>query len=112
AYSLTIKPNGNASFGLNTEASAVSSSSAVPLNGWHHVAGTYDRTAGVQKLFIDGTEVASEAYSGAISVNALPLYIGRYHSDSRTFNGKLDEVRVYNRALTAAEISDLAAGED
>lgn len=70
---------------------------------WHHLAGTYDgqRLA----LFIDGKRVAEKDHSGAIGYSPFPLCIGRNPEILRALRGAVDEVRVYNRALSDAEIA-------
>jgi hypothetical protein len=76
---------------------------------WTHVATTYDGTT--QRLFINGAEAASRAQAGLIAVSGGALRIGGNASfASEFFQGTLDEVRVYNRALTATEIAGDMAG--
>jgi hypothetical protein len=79
---------------------------------WHHVAATYN---GAQMcLYVDGTLDASQPATGLIALNNEPLCIG---ANSKAyvpscyciqmgyfFNGLIDEVSLYNRALSAAEI--------
>lgn len=77
------------------------------VNGvWNHICGTYDRTNA--KRFFNGREVWSSAYAGAIRVNNaqdLTLGISKYDADVEwNYEGTFDEVRIYNRALPAAEI--------
>lgn len=74
----------------------------ITLNTWYFVAGTYDGTTA--KLYINGTEVSSTTTSGNIVTNTSPLTIGRDPNLGRFFDGRIDEVRVYDRGLTAAEI--------
>jgi hypothetical protein len=74
------------------------------LNTWSHLATTYDGTT--QKLYVNGTQVASRAQTGAIQTSNLPLSIGGDTVQGQQFfQGRIDEVRVYNRALSAAEIA-------
>jgi len=82
--------------------------SALPLNTWTHVATTYD--GATQRFYVNGVEVASRAQSGAITVSDQPLRIGGNGSfpGGEFFHGLIDEVKVYNRALTAAEIGAAA----
>jgi glucose/arabinose dehydrogenase/PKD repeat protein len=82
---------------------------ALPVNTWTHVAGTYD---GLQlRLFINGTQVASVPRTGSYQVSTGALWIGGNAIYGEHFRGKLDDVRIYNRALTPAEIQqDMAAG--
>lgn len=85
----------------------LTSPTQVNTNNWHHVALSFG--GGVAKLFIDGEVVASDSLSGTMSqvtndrlfIGATWLYstgVGRY------FAGLIDEVRIYNRALSADEI--------
>jgi len=71
----------------------------VPTEGqWHHVAGTWDGLT--QRLYIDGLEIASQALSGVLG-NTSNVILS---SGGGPFNGMLDEVRIYNRAMTQEEI--------
>ncbi|MCP6719930.1 MAG: prepilin-type N-terminal cleavage/methylation domain-containing protein [Patescibacteria group bacterium] len=70
------------------------------INGaWHYVVGTYDSSIAV--LYVDGSAVASSTKSGSFSV-----FTPRIGGEGATenFNGRIDEVRIYNRALSAEEI--------
>jgi hypothetical protein len=70
---------------------------------WTHVATTYDRTS--QKFYINGVLVATRAQTGNIVVGNGALRIGGNTAFNNEFyTGLIDEVRIYNRALTAAEI--------
>ena len=76
--------------------------------GWHLVTATYDGAAA--RLYIDGAQVASETFTAPGNTN-YPLYVGRYYgSNGYGWNGALDEVRLYNRALTAAEVQAIYSG--
>ena len=72
---------------------------------WHHVAGTWDGVT--QRLYIDGVEIASQEPGGVLG-NTSNVEMG---SGSEPFNGMLDEVRIYNRALMKAEIKALLQRE-
>jgi hypothetical protein len=75
---------------------------ALALNTWAHVAATYD---GAQlKLYVNGALVTTQAYSGAIPATSNPLKIGGNAVWGEFFAGQIDEVRVYNKALTLAQI--------
>jgi PKD repeat protein len=77
----------------------------VPANIWSHVAVTFDGTS--IHFYINGALVGTTARAGSISANSNPLYIGSYNGTTSYFPGKIDESRVYNRALSAAEIGAL-----
>jgi uncharacterized repeat protein (TIGR01451 family) len=72
--------------------------------GWHYVTGTYDGTTGI--LYVDGVMVASDTFTSPGNFTFL-LEIGRSFTSSNAWNGILDEMRLYNRALSAAEVSSL-----
>jgi fibronectin type 3 domain-containing protein len=71
-------------------------------NSWAHLALTYD--GATLRLYVNGTQAVSTARSGTIQTSTNPLQIGGDGFYGQYFNGAIDEVRVYNRALTAAEI--------
>ena len=84
----------------------------IQLNQWQHVAFTYNKDAGGTdevKIYINGVVAATGDYSTAISATAGRMWIGSAGNPaSNLFTGQMDEVRAYNRALTAAEIQQLA----
>jgi len=78
---------------------------------WLHIASTYDTISGYSKIYFNGT-ISDSLYVGKKIANSstLPLYIGsgRQFSDNRMcFNGYMDEVRLYNRAITKNEVWSL-----
>ena len=76
---------------------------------WHHVAAVYDGTK--KYLYIDGALNVSTPATGTINQNNSPVLIGENaEATGRQWNGLLDDVRVYNRALSAAEVAGLFAG--
>ncbi|OGS39163.1 MAG: hypothetical protein A2551_05635, partial [Elusimicrobia bacterium RIFOXYD2_FULL_34_30] len=74
---------------------------------WHHLVGTYDASGGTDnlKLYQDGVEVAQTTVIGNIDTNTTNLTIGRQSSTAGRFIGAIDEIRIYNRALTSNEVS-------
>jgi hydrogenase maturation factor HypE len=86
----------------------VNGAAALPLNTWTHVAITYDGTT--LRMFINGVQTASKVLGGSITVSTGALQIGGNTVWGEYFKGLIDEVRIYNRALTSAEIQlDMAA---
>jgi PKD repeat protein len=77
-------------------------SSTLPLNTWTHLAVTYDGAA--LRLFVNGLQVSSTGVSGSIIATNGALSIGGSSILGDYFNGQIDEMRVYNRALTATQI--------
>jgi Concanavalin A-like lectin/glucanases superfamily len=81
---------------------------ALTLNVWTHLAGTYD--GGTLRLYVNGVQVSTLAKTGALTTSTNPLQIGGDSIFGQYFQGKIDEIRVYNRALSATEIqSDMNA---
>ena len=79
-----------------------------PIAGqWQHLAATYDGTTA--RYYIDGTEVASRAVTGSVGSSNI-WRIGAYGTTpGGFFDGVIDDVRIYNRALTAGDVRfDLA----
>jgi hypothetical protein len=76
---------------------------------WHHVACVYDGTN--KYLYVDGTLDVSAPTTGSISQISQPMYIGNTPNapGNYIFNGLIDEVSIYNRALTASEIQAIYA---
>jgi hypothetical protein len=87
----------------------ICSNSVLDVNTWHHVAFVYDGEAG--KIYIDGRLDASQPLTGNIPTNNQPVRIGAWGTlygcggtPNRFFYGKIDEVAVYQIALTQEEI--------
>jgi hypothetical protein len=93
-------------------------------NTWMNIAVTYDQATSTFKVFIDGSKIATQVVAGYGAVNftnANKIIFGTVHfqttpsSTSATgsqpwasyLTGQLDEVRIYNRALTEAELNSL-----
>jgi hypothetical protein len=91
--------------------SYITSDNQWSLNGWHHVVGTFNR--GQAAIYIDGEMKASKTFTvSSIMNDAQPLIIGglwEYCGDSflSCLNGLADDVRIYNRALSAEEIRQI-----
>jgi fibronectin type 3 domain-containing protein len=82
-------------------------SAALPVNAWSHIAATYDGAS--LRLYVNGTQVGTQAASGSISASTGVLRMGGNNIWAEWFQGLIDEVRVYNRALSATEIqTDMA----
>jgi hypothetical protein len=77
------------------------------LDEWHHVAVTFDQ--GDVKLYVDGSVEGEGSVPSPLAGNDLPLRIGADSDGQSLFHGLIDDVRVYNQALTETEI--LAAME-
>lgn len=79
-----------------------------PLNEWHHVGVTYNAGTNRLILYMDGTEVDS---TDAEDLNTdSNVYIGGY-GDNHEWRGYIDEVRIYNYALSAAQLGEIYAND-
>jgi hypothetical protein len=81
---------------------ATSGTAAVPLNAWTHLAATHNGT--MVRLYVNGVQVGTRAVSGALLTSTGALRIGGNSLWGEFFQGRIDEVRIYNRALSAAEV--------
>ena len=77
------------------------------LNHWHHLAMTYDGET--MRVYLDGREVASKQVGKERSPGNTSLDIGRRQDGHVYFTGKIDEVRLYDRALEPREVQANAA---
>ena len=78
---------------------------------WLNIAGTYDGSS--IKTFINGVQSSTSSLTGSIPNGVGPLEIGRYNQQSnKTYSERIDDVKIYDRALTADEIlQNYKAGE-
>jgi hypothetical protein len=77
---------------------------------WYHVAGTYDKATGLQTLYVNGVAVNSAAHPAGNTVVPLHTYdtnmfIGFGYPNNGYFDGRIDDVKVFNRPLTAEEVA-------
>lgn len=92
------------SFATNTPYQETGSSTAIARNEWHFVVATYDGTD--RKIYVDGTLDTTETVgAGKLDWDNSVLIIGKEVSGH--FKGTIDDVRVYDKALTPSEISQL-----
>ncbi len=103
-YDLAL--TGTGALQLKTSVDYTSPGGLVSLNAWQHVAVTYDGTT--LRVYVQGVERANTALAITISPSTDSLYLGNIAALTRPFDGKLDEARIYNRALSLAEVEALA----
>lgn len=111
AYALYTGPSGNLSFYVSDGSTFVESPDANPSiwdGNWHLATGSYDGAK--VRLYVDGVEVGGGTATSLVinytSLDHTNLDIGAYRDAACTlgFTGAIDEVRLFNRALTAPEI--------
>jgi hypothetical protein len=76
--------------------------SSLPLNAWSHLAVTFDNAT--LRIFVNGVQVGTRAVAGPLLTSTGTLRIGGNSIWGEYFAGVIDEVRIYNRALTTTEI--------
>jgi len=114
-YSFRLDSNENLSFAVGGAAGGLVGIStaprAIPLNAWTHVAGVYSTVGGTLTNYVNAAADPTTASGvGAPTDGASALQIGKDYG-SNAFNGNLDELRIYNRALTQPEIAILKNGQ-
>jgi hypothetical protein len=119
SYFLAIIDDGKLRFDVSTNglflgagnSSQVFSSATIPLNTWTHVAGVFDAAAQTLTVYVNGAPDGSQAAPfSTVFVNDEPVLIGAgdLGSNVRDFtDGLIDEVELFGRALTAAEIASI-----
>jgi len=75
---------------------------------WYYLVLTYDGS--VQKIYINGSEVASISCSGSFSFRSQSLFLGRNGRVPNWFKGTIDEFQIYSRALNPDEVYNLYVG--
>ncbi|MEX0856612.1 MAG: LamG-like jellyroll fold domain-containing protein [Balneolaceae bacterium] len=76
----------------------------IQTGSWFHVAGTFEDE--MMKLYINGEMVKTASYTGIITVSESDLFIGNTATGDQPFYGDLDDIRVYNYALSDSAIAD------
>jgi hypothetical protein len=113
-YEFRTNPSGNLQFGhqwsQGTDYTFYDSTTQVTAGRWTHVAVTVVK-AGAIKFYIDGAPAGQAAQSTNWPVlNDEPLRIGGRKDGYSFFSGSIDDVRLYNRALTAGQVKTVSDG--
>ena len=95
---------------INGSQSIVTSSLLDP-NKWHHIVATYSSVDEELAMYVNGYLYNTTKASGIIEDSGTNLFIGMYeHITSESFNGSIDDVRIYDGALSAGEVLDYYNG--
>jgi hypothetical protein len=90
-------------------ATLIANTAVLTPGQWYHTALVYDGAA--MTLYLNGAAVGSRSLSGAVNQNAnANVYVGANPVGGRHFDGVIDDVRILERALTAAEVVALSGG--
>jgi hypothetical protein len=84
-----------------------SDDNTVPHNKWTHVAVSYENTTFMRKVYINGVLHQNQTLSGGLQISIGATGFGMCEQPNWDFNGTIDEIRVYNRTLSASEVNDL-----
>ncbi|MFA5142452.1 MAG: LamG domain-containing protein [Candidatus Woesearchaeota archaeon] len=92
--------------GWSGTAATATSTKVLPLRTWVHVAVTFDKPSNSIKYYVDGQYSDSDtiSFNGLYNGFNKNLQIGYYSYLSKSFNGSIDEVKIWNRSLTAQEV--------
>ena len=101
-YLMACSSNGGRPATGGTFTTPLFGAGVLAANVWTHVAGTYDGST--LRFYANGVQVASQARTTPIAVTTDPLQIGSDAVYGQYFQGVIDEIRIYNRALPVAEI--------
>ena len=113
SYGLWMTPSNQISWAVDTNEgyNTLQTSPVLDTSRFHFVVGTYK--SGEIKLYLDGSLVVDGTLSGTVRDGVEELTVGKrtHPTDPDFFNGQIDDVRVYNRALTAQEVQQLYDSE-
>lgn len=82
------------------------------MGQWNHVVLTYDAATNARKIYLNGGEAKASDTSASDFIGNTDLNIGRWirNGGDQYWTGRIDDLKIYNRALTLEEIDDLADG--
>ena len=91
---------------------SIASNTALSLNKWHHLTVTYTKLSFKTTFYLDGKLDGSPSFANGIdNLTAGRVQIGGYGNVNNFINGKIDDVRIYNTALSSSQIrQDYVAG--
>ncbi len=97
---------GTMRFGITDDSNGehLATSRSLELNTWYFVVGTYDGSE--QKIYINGELDDTQIWTDNFTINS-GIYIGKDIQGGQLFNGIIDDLRIFNRAVPATEIADL-----
>jgi hypothetical protein len=105
-FGVSLRSDGKVVAGVgNPDVSIVSSAGGYNNGNWHHVVFTRTKTTGALQLYVDGVLAGSATGNTASLTSPANINFGRIQSGSNYFLGSLDEVAVYNTALSGSTVT-------
>jgi len=91
--------------GAAPDNNAVNAVTPVLADDWYHVAATYDMS--VSRLYINGVLDIEAPFSATPNITDVPVIIGRTPTDTYKYEGMIDEVAIFNKALSEDDINEI-----
>ncbi|MBU3010852.1 T9SS type A sorting domain-containing protein [Polaribacter vadi] len=108
SFNLWVDALGRFRFTISIDGSSdeflISNSPAIFTNNWHHIAATFNGST--MKMYVDGLGAGSKSVTGTIYDSSSDIVIGEGTTTSN-FSGALDEIRIWDKALSQQEVKDL-----
>ncbi len=100
-YTMEVAADNAVRWGLSGPSDQYFEAGTVSWNQWHFLTGTFDDTTKLQCIYVDGVLKGSQTVTGSISYAQNSLYMSGSWDRAK---GVIDDVKIYNRALSAAEV--------
>ncbi|MCX5684571.1 MAG: LamG domain-containing protein [Planctomycetota bacterium] len=115
AVHFQLTADGRAEFSVNGARPGDAFSEAAPgkkAGAWSHIAVVYDPAAKKARFYVDGKLDKEVEYQKAAAVKLPAARLGAWDREARPLAGRIDDVRIYSRALDAAAVAKVAAGDE
>lgn len=103
----TAMLGGRFAFGVGNPDTTISSAVLINNGAWHHCVATRQQYTGAMNIYVDGVPQGSGTANRNTLNASSKLLFGAIASGGGWFNGSLDDIRIFNRALTSAEVGAL-----
>jgi hypothetical protein len=108
-YGLRVFPTGQVQWCINATGGpgncAYSALGLVSLNAWTNIVGTFDASTTIASVYVNGVFAAAAPTGVSVLNTTQPLYVGRLPDSQFAWNGSIDDLRIYDRVLSTAEIA-------
>ena len=104
AYGFSLKSNLINNYGW---ANDLTNATSIPLNTWKHLVVTFNTSTDLASIYLDGVLVTSASKPDWNTSNVINFYLGRSSAGASSFNGAVDDLKIYNYALSPSEITNL-----